>query len=42
MLTVAGNYDPGIGKFVGINSNLVMNQLIPTIIKGATASDKIE
>ena len=27
---------------VGINSNLVMNKLIPTIIKGATAGDKGE
>ena len=35
--------DGGIlAQSVGINSNLVMNKLIPTIIRGATAGDMDE
>ena len=38
-LDIFHGVEPNLVELVGINNNLVMNKLIPTIIKGAPAGD---
>ena len=38
-LDIFHGVEPNLVELVGINNNLVMDKLIPTIIKGATAGD---